>query len=358
MPTPYVLNSPEARDQFTRMVLTYRGAEENLIRLLAEAIRRGVIGDQKFYRGQLTLTRWLRQETQRILDEMNGVVDGGVQTMLVHEYQHTAILAAGTPLAQGVSGGAVMAVAGETVAMSKQSSLPVLRAVEDTYRRIAAQGVVDRITSGQVRVDAIQQMVNRFADSGIRVFKDSAGRRWSLDSYTEMVLRTGVNRAQNLGRRDGFREAGIELIRVSSHHACAPQCLPYQGKILAITGPAGPRIVDGETVHVTATFDGAVARGYHHPNCRHVDTAFFPGMPEPEVIPSDREDYELAQRQRQIERNIRRWKLREAGALTEGEARKARLKVRQWQAEQREHIKQRPWLVRQYDREKAILAQR
>ncbi|APT92896.1 hypothetical protein CPHO_08355 [Corynebacterium phocae] len=363
MPAPYILNSPEARDEFTRLVLAYQGAETNLVRLVAQAVRNLAATDEDFYNRQLTMTRWLRIQAEKVLKELEGEVAKPLQTMIRTEYDTTAELAAGKPIAQGVNVAAVDALAAETIEAAQTALNPLLRYVMDTYREIGQQAVIDLITSGERRIDAVQQMVNRFADRGVVAFRDVTGRNWNIATYSEMVLRTGVNRAQNQGRRDGFQAAGVDLIVTSSHMGCAPPCLPFQGKILALTGSPGLREVTtptGErmTVEVTATLTQAEAHGYHHVNCRHTDVAYIPGMPIPEPLRTDATDYDLVQRQRAIERNIRKWKRRHAAALNPHYAEIAQRRVEMWQAEQRRHVAQKDWLVRQYDREKVIAAER
>jgi len=50
------------------------------------------------------------------------------------------------------------------------------------------------------------------------------------------------------------------------------------------------------------------------------------------------EGYEKRQQQRYNERMIRKWKRREAAAITDEEREFARRKVREWQAIQRKHL--------------------
>src|SRR5699024_2879682 len=183
------------------------------------------------------------------------------------------------------------------------------------------------------------------------------GRKWKIDSYAEMALRTATNRAQNQGRSEQFKTYGIGLVRTSQHMGCSDLCLPYQGKILSLDGRTGtvtevdPSTGNNVTVTITATMDSAIANGYHHANCRHTDTAYIPGTPDPEPVETDEEEAAAEQAQRYNERQIRAWKRREAVAITPQDKSRASAKVRQWQAQQREHLKRNPWLQRRYDRE-------
>lgn len=122
--------------------------------------------------------------------------------------------------------------------------------------------------------------------------------------------------------------------------------------MLSISGPAGVRHIGGRAVTVKANLRDAIRAGYRHPNCRHTETAYRPGMKPPVVGEQDPAEYEALQRQRAIERHIRRWKLREAVALTEQEKRYAHARVLSWQQEQRNHVSAHRFLARRYNREK------
>lgn len=60
----------------------------------------------------------------------------------------------------------------------------------------------------------------------------------------------------------------------------------------------------------------------------------------------DPEGDQARQRQRDIERHIRKWKARETGALTDPARKQARRKVRAWQAALRQHLDEHPDLKR------------
>ena len=86
-------------------------------------------------------------------------------------------------------------------------------------------------------------------------------------------------------------------------------------------------------------------------NCRHTDTAYIPGTPDPPPIPTGTAEETAEKAQRYNERQIRSWKRRQAVAITPQEKAKSSAKVREWQAQQREHLKANRWLQRRYDRE-------
>lgn len=251
--------------------------------------------------------------------------------------------------------------AGETVEALRSQHIMVARQVRDVYQQVTATTIMAAEVGTESHVKAMQSALNRFADKGITSFVDKAGRKWSMDVYTDMAVRTMRNNVKQQGHLDGYRSAGVELVRASWHPASAPQCFPYQNQLLAITGDAGPRVMTdpatGETitVEVKERLDKAIANGYHHCNCKHRDSAYTPGDPTPTAPQASEEEnarqYEASQRQRQIERNIRKWKKRESVALDDSEARSAKSKVRQWQAEQRAHVNSHSYLTRLPHRE-------
>lgn len=350
-------------EQQSRVVEAYRDAELYLLRLIAEAVEGS--GTQRPYRNQQAELNRLLKLAQARLDQLTGHLDQAVLEEMEAEYAaavREAIAQTPTPVPSLVPTAAVEATALDTATIIASQHHTILRTVHDRYRHAAQTAITRALVSGESNTQTVQTMLNRMADTGITGFVDRAGRRWDMGTYADMAVRTGRMRALNQGHMDGWREAGVELVRVSQHPASHPWCYPFQGKLLAIRGGAGPHTltdrVTGETVTVTAvaTFDEAVARGYHHVNCRHSEGAYIPGYTsnQPEVVDEaeNERQYKALQRQRQIERNTRQWRKREAVALTPEQQAYAKRKVRAWQATQRDHIKAHSYLTRRYEREK------
>jgi hypothetical protein len=61
--------------------------------------------------------------------------------------------------------------------------------------------------------------------------------------------------------------------------------------------------------------------------------------------------YKAQQKQRYIERNIRKWKRVNVTALDKRESDIAKNKIREWQKKQREHLDNNSYLRRKYERE-------
>lgn len=343
------------------LLAAYEQAELMITRLVADAVARGQLGTVDHYRRQQMELQRLLRRTKAVLDALEAraatEVLEEIQAEYVREYMQ-AIGAGSSPVV--VPESAIQALAMETGAAVATANASILRSTADVYREITKNALLRALASGEAHSRTLQSALNEFADRGVTTLTDAAGRRWNMQTYADMAVRTGKSRARMEGRINGYTDAGVDLVLVSTHPACAPQCQPFQGRVLSLSGPAGRREVtkpDGSTatVDVVANIRDAIARGYRHPNCRHRESAYVPGMKVPQAPEQDPAEYEALQRQRQIERHIRRWKRREAVALTPDEAAYAKARVRVWQKEQREHIA--AWtgvLQRRYDREQNL----
>ncbi|GIJ10739.1 phage minor capsid protein [Micromonospora andamanensis] len=101
-------------------------------------------------------------------------------------------------------------------------------------------------------------------------------------------------------------------------------------------------------VYNLQTGDGwYVASGIVVHNCTHSLRAYLPGATRrPARLTPNAKGYEAKERQREIERGIRKWKEREAAALTDEARAGAAAKVRRWQAAMRDHLAANPELKR------------
>ncbi|MET9429794.1 phage minor capsid protein [Streptomyces sp. NPDC003036] len=256
---------------------------------------------------------------------------------------------------------AVDRIAAETVELVTATHRGILRGVLDAFRQVIAAVVATPLLGIDTRRQAAQRAMQQFADRGLTSFVDKSGRSWQMTSYAEMAVRTAVGRAAVEAHGDRLRAAGITLVIVSNAPHNCPLCAPFEGKVLALDGPGGARTIEVEhaidddrtvRVHVAGSLDEARRQGLQHPNCRHSTSAFLPGVTRvPGEQSEDPDGYAASQRQRAIERAIRKWKNRAAAAMTPEAKRAAEARVRQWQGRMREHLSQHPELIRRRERE-------
>jgi hypothetical protein len=347
----------------------YQQAEERLLGIIARQLADGLDAPGWAER-KLSAVQAMRRASQGVVDELGKAVTLEVFDVVAEAYNvgHRAAAAELgalsdasrrlvddlTPNAQAVD-----RLAAETVDLLTDRHRSILRNVEDRYRGIVAEVTATPLLGTGTRRQATQDAMQRFADTGIRSFTDRAGRRWQLTSYAEMAVRTSVGRAATEAHMRTLGTAGVDLVTVSNAPRECPLCRPWEGKVLSISA-GGERTIEVEhatddgrmvTVHVAGSLDEARRAGLQHPNCRHSVSAYTPGITPVDQAEPDPEGYEAGQRQRAIERNIRKHKNRAAAATTPEAKRAANAKVRQHQAAMREHLTAHPDLRRLPKRE-------
>ncbi|MDN6657420.1 MAG: phage minor capsid protein [Acidipropionibacterium jensenii] len=204
---------------------------------------------------------------------------------------------------------------------------------------------VNKTVTGDLTIQqALQQAMDDAAKQGLGFYRDQAGRKWGLDTYSEMAIRTGTNNALVDAHTAELVEVGLDLVIVSSHANPAPQCAPYERRVLSLTGEhrAGTHRIDGHTVTVKDTLNGARAQGFEHPGCRHTVTAYLPGFTDTTTpaVDQDHEGYKATQKQRYYEREIRKSRRMEHAAIEEDGRKKAEARRRQYEKKLREHIRE------------------
>mgnify|MGYP005845746995 CR=1 FL=1 len=202
------------------------------------------------------------------------------------------------------------------------ASFRMLRSSQDAYRNIIYRVSADTMIGDITRREAAQTALIDFAESGITGFIDKAGRNWELGSYVEMSMRTTIRQAETQAKISALKLEGMNRFVVSSHAENCPLCNPWEGKILTIDNESG-----------YTTVNEAISLGLFHPNCRHTLDVYIEGVTKPVKPIQDKQTnearYEMTQRQRYNERQIRKYRRMEA--VSTGEMKnKYRNKVKEW----------------------------
>lgn len=225
------------------------------------------------------------------------------------------------------------------------------------YRRIIEETTA-KVLAGMETVNrAMAETVIRWAEKGIDSgFVDRAGRVWSVESYATTIIRTTVNRTYNELRTSRMQDYGVDLVLVSSLPDPRPACSRIQGKVASLSFPSSnpkyPSVYE---------FGYGMPWGLRGVNCRHMFFPYIEGLSENNQIQYDireaQERYELSQKQRYYERQIRKAKrsLKLAEAAGDEELiQKYKQLVRARQAKIREFIAEHD-LPRRYDKERVIM---
>lgn len=346
-----------AEDLAAAVADLYEAAEGVLIARIRQALAEG-IDSPVWVELKLAAVGNLRAAIDEVLAALQADATGAIHQAVAEAYERGQQAAVAELGALGVGQTAAAAAALPTAPVvdrlaqaviddTRPVYLRILRQSMDVYREVIARAAAAPVLGAQTRRQAAQSALDAFADRGVRGFVDRAGRSWELRSYVEMAMRSAVARAAIEAHSDRLGAAGIDLVIVSQAPEECPLCRPWERKILARTGAPGARevqvehpIEDGRmvTVRVAGSLPEARAAGLLHPNCRHRVSAYLPGVSRIPAPQPSRGTYEDTQRQRYLERQIRRWKRRAEAALDEQARKAATARVRAYQAQIRELV--------------------
>jgi hypothetical protein len=188
----------------------------------------------------------------------------------VHDLPIDTVEKAGT--FNGVSREAVQAMQDSLVQRLDSAQQTLGRRVQDIYAREQRRAALRAILGAEGSPSAASQhlqsqlLKNRDIARAVRDggtgFVDSAGKRWSLDTYANMATRTVTREAVVQGAMARMVSHGIAIARVSTHAGSCEICVPFQGTLVAL-GEGAPAEWKGEAVS-----DTGEAPPYH-PNCAH-----------------------------------------------------------------------------------------
>ena len=287
---------------------------------------------------QLRRIHQFRKEAQKIIKKSSETAKGAAKQLLVESY--------------GAGKGKVEALIEAVAGDLDKAEHAIFRFADDVYRQTIFRAQMYLDTGTMTLRQAVDLATKDFLDQGITCIEYKDGRRVNIASYVEMALRTASQRATFMADGEKRNRWGVHTIFVSAHANACDLCIPWQGKVLIDdVYSSGIRPRDGNYPLLSEAMD----KGLLHPNCRHTLATYFPGVTKLPEVPDEetaRKNYEAEQKQRYMERQIRKWKRRAAGALDEENQAAAEAKVKYWQARMREHLKENPQLRRDYWREK------
>lgn len=233
-----------------------------------------------------------------------------------------------------------------------RAEISTLRMPEDQYRKIIYNAQVYANTGAGALWSAVDMAAKQFLTAGINSIEYKNGNRVNIASYSEMAIRTANKRAYLMGEGDKRQEWGIALVKVHGRSVACPRCLQWIGRIYVDDVWSGG-VPDGKHLLLSS----AIAGGLYHPNCRDIHSTYFEGVSEPpEPLTQEQANeasrvYELQQKQRYNERQIRRFKRLSEGSLDPDNVAKYQYKLKEWQKTQRELISANPELRRNPARE-------
>lgn len=233
--------------------------------------------------------------------------------------------------------------------------------VNEVYRNIAKETVAKVATGVATPDKAIAETVMKWQEVGFRGFKDRGGKNWRIDNYARTVVKTTTRRVYRQMRTQPADELGIDTFYYSKKATAREACAPLQHHIVTY-GEA--REEGGYSVLSLADHGYGTPAGCLGINCGHYLTPFVIGindMPDlgddvKNITPEDAiRNANVQAKQRALERSIRdsKEKLDIANKLGDKDLiDKYKSKIRTQQSAMRDFLKDKPFLHRDYAREK------
>ena len=204
--------------------------------------------------------------------------------------------------------------------MSKAENA-ILRMTDDVYRQTIFKAQMFYNSGASTLWKAVDMATKDFLSAGINCIEYKNGARVNIASYSEMALRTANKRANLMGSANKRMEYGIHTVKITSHNSACPMCIQWQGKVYYddVYGEVTP--AERRGLRYYPLLSNAVKGGMFHPNCKNGLSTYYEGINQPPKEPTKEEveemtrRYNLEQRQRECERNIRKYKRLENGSL-------------------------------------------
>ena len=217
-----------------------------------------------------------------------------------------------------------------------------------------------QISSGAFSPDvAIKNAVKDLCGQGVTVIEYPSGHRDTMEVAVRRATVTGVNQTALAMQEAHADEMGCDLVEVTAHAGARPEHAEWQGGIYSRSGKSKKY---KDFVATTGYGSGPGLGGW---NCSHSFRPYIEGMPRTyskellqeynstpyEYNGVSMTEYDALQRQREIERNIRRWKReRSTLAAIDADTSQARERLRWWNETRNDFLEQ-TGLKRQATRE-------
>ena len=188
------------------------------------------------------------------------------------------------------------------------------KVAEDFYHQTLNMASLQYGSGAKTYDQAIRQAVKALGSSGVRTISYSSGRALSIENVARMCTMTGVNQITGHMSEANADMMGQDLMEITAHGGARPDHAAWQGQIVSRSGQKGYLGLSDIGYGTVGGFMGA--------NCRHNWFPYFEGskpsyskfqlehLDKPPVTYGDKfyTDYEASQKQRQIERSMRKTK--------------------------------------------------
>lgn len=198
----------------------------------------------------------------------------------------------------------------------KRQNVDLATQAERTWYEVTAQ-TLELANRGVLPRGYYEHAIMKLGRAGVYKMDYKSGRSNQIDVAIKRHVRTQASQAAARMEIERLADTGHNLVMTSAHFGARPEHEPWQGKAFSMTGR---QIIDGVVYEdfYQQTGYGTVT-GLCGANCRHHFGVYVPGMALPDMpetingMTSD-EYYAATQRQRELERRVRKTK-REIASL-------------------------------------------
>lgn len=147
-----------------------------------------------------------------------------------------------------------------------------------TLRKIGIEGVSDVVVGNKTWQQGMRNIKEEFlrqSDFKVPYYKKDGTlcRLVPIEEYAKMVARTTTSHILREGAKDRIMDTygdDGDLVEIIGHSVFPNSpCIPYEGKILSISGATPKELTDKLGSDYMGTFDEAEKNGLFHPNCIH-----------------------------------------------------------------------------------------
>lgn len=164
--------------------------------------------------------------------------------------------------------GELMEMAG-TAKKSVENVFTIARLENDPYRKLALEQILRQEAAGKPWIKSSQDLVKEMETNGITGFTDKAGRKWSMQAYGNMAVRTTARQAEVAAL---LTSDEYDLWQITKVGTTCPVCAPLEGRVYSKSGTNPdypPLTVAFGKVDPYGSNDLSNTYLNIHPNCLH-----------------------------------------------------------------------------------------
>ncbi len=154
----------------------------------------------------------------------------------------------------------------DVLAITDRTNKKIKKTVRDiageVMRMNSIQGIGYNTSRQEIMTGLLKKGFSKKITKDFKGVTDSAGRKWQLDKYVNMLVKTKIQQAYIQGVQTEAVERGVDMALISSHGA-KDACGQFEGMVISLTGATKGLPTLAELKRSNKIF---------HPHCKHTVT--------------------------------------------------------------------------------------